>query len=241
MIMIKRIYKGKDVEMLTTNDIMIDNAIADQVFLSSKRSTWTIEFFTGIKTRIGNAFTHYLGIDSDAQQRLATKTLYALVTSAIDDLSEVKIQIGEDYKSDKPRRNELLRVFGYAAYFNKARAKDQEALVELLAHFKTGLTEEIKTELTTKGTSAETRDRIVGYAEPLKQANETQEILKGDSKGVSAEAVTEFNAIYSECISIGKIASNFHKGDSVMRDKFSYSKILKSLNAAPRKKGEEKK
>ncbi|HBX45352.1 MAG TPA: hypothetical protein DEG28_05670 [Porphyromonadaceae bacterium] len=53
---IKRIYRGRDVEMLTVCDIMIDNAIADQVFLSSKRKTWTIEFFTGIKTGISSAF-----------------------------------------------------------------------------------------------------------------------------------------------------------------------------------------
>ncbi|HBL33264.1 MAG TPA: hypothetical protein DDZ96_05520 [Porphyromonadaceae bacterium] len=243
---ITRIYQGKDVEMLTTCNIMIDNAIADLPFLSSKRSTWTIEFFTGIKTRISNAFQNYLGIDPKAEVHAATEVVEKLCNDALIDLSEVKTQIGEDYKSNRLRRDEILKALGYATFWKRASKKDQEAIAELLSHFATGLTEELKTEFTATGIATETLDRIVAAAkdETVQQANVKQETLKGDSKDISAEVVTEFNGIYSQTISIGKIATSFHRGDPLMREKFSYSKILKNLNAAPRKdekEGENKK
>ena len=51
---------------------------------------------------------------------------------------------------------------------------------------------------------------------------------------LTKEAVAEFNAIYDDVISIAKIAHNFYKGNPTKQDEFSYSKIRKKLNAAPR-------
>lgn len=73
----------------------------------------------------------------------------------------------------------------------------------------------------------------------MASANITQETLKGSSKLITAEAVTEFNAIYDEVISVAKIARNFYKGNPNKQDEFSYAKILKKLNSAPRTTSEE--
>ena len=73
----------------------------------------------------------------------------------------------------------------------------------------------------------------------MASANITQETLKGSSKLITEEAVTEFNAIYDEVISVAKIARNFYKGDPAKQDEFSFNKIRKKLNEPARSTSEE--
>lgn len=235
----KRTYTGKDVDMLTTCATIVENAIANQEFLVSKRKNWADPFFADLKTRIDNAFSQFLGIDSASDQRKATQTVTQIQTVALEDLAELKIQIEEDFKFNKPHRDQILKTLGYTDYHKQAQAKDQEALVQLLYRFKANLTDELKNEITAKGTDEATLDRISSYADQMASANITQETLKGSSKLITEEAVTEFNAIYDEVISVAKIARNFYKGDPAKQDEFSYAKILKKLNAPSRKTEEE--
>ena len=229
-----RNYQGKDVDMLTACATIIENAIAKQDFLVSKRRNWAEPFFRNLKIRIDNAFSNFLGIDSASQQRKATQTVTEIQTIALNDLAELKIQIEEDFKSDKIRRDEILKTLGYTDFHKQAQAKDQEALIQLLYRFRSNLTNELRNEITEKGTDNEILDHISSYADQLSQANITQETLKGSSKTITEEAVVEFNAIYSEVISIAKIAHNFYKGNPITQDEFSYSKIRKKLNAPAR-------
>jgi hypothetical protein len=234
-----RPYKGKDVEMLTTCATIIENAMANVEFLNSKRTSWTPEFFTQIKEHIDNAFSNYLGIDNASQMREATRTVINIQSNSLNSLAELKVQIEEDFKSDKARRDEILRLLGYAAYYKMAQNRDQEALIQLLYQFKTSLITDLRIEITQKGTSSILLDHICSYADELSQANITQEMLKGTKKSVTEEAVTEFVGIYNDVISIARIARNFYKGNPVKQDLFSYAKILKKLNAADRTANQE--
>ena len=229
-----RNYQGKDVDMLTTCATIVENAIANEEYLVNKRIVWDNPFFANLKTRIDNAFSDFLGIDSASEQRKATQTVTQIQTQALDDLAELKIQIEEDFKSDKTRRAEILKQLGYTDFHKQAQAKDQEALVQLLYRFKNNLTPELRNEITEKGTDETILDSICSYADQLSTANITQETLKSTRKTITKEAVAEFNAIYDEVISIAKIARNFYKGNPTKQDEFSYSKIRKKLNAAPR-------
>jgi hypothetical protein len=229
-----RNYQGKDVDMLTTSAIIIENAIINQEFLVSKRRNWENPFFDELKTRIDNAFRDFLGVDSASEQRKATQTVTQIQIVALDDLAELKIQIQEDFKSDKQRRDEILKELGYTDFHKQAQSRDQEALIQWLYRYRTNLTLELHVEITEKGIDHQTLDRISSYADQLSTANITQETLKGSRKTITKEAVTEFNAIYDEVISIAKIAHNFYKGNPTKQDEFSYSKIRKKLNAAPR-------
>ena len=225
-----RHYSGKDVEMLTTCATIIENAISNEGYLSGKRRNWKESFFTNLKTRIDGAFSHYLGIDSASGQRKATQAVMQIQAQALSDLSELKVQIEEDFKFDKPRRTEILKELGYTDYYRHAQAKDQEGLIQLLYRFRTNLTPELRDEITLKGTDDSYFDRISSYAEQLSHANITQETFKGSKKIITEEAITEFNAIYDEVISIAKIAHNFYKGNPNKQELFSYSKIRKRLN-----------
>ncbi|MDL2224209.1 hypothetical protein LJB92_02730 [Bacteroidales bacterium OttesenSCG-928-M06] len=236
-----RKYPSKDVDMLTVCATIVENAIANQKFLVSKRRNWVEPFFSYLKSRIDNAFKQFLGIDSASEQRKATQTVTKIQTTALNDLAELKIQIEEDFKGDKPYRDEILKTLGYADYHKQAQARDQEALIQLLYRFRTNLTKELFDEIVAKGTDEATLIQIRTYADQMAEANITQETLKGSRKTITEEALTEFNTIYEEVISIAKIARNFYKGNPAKQDEFSYNKILKKLNAPARTANEEQK
>jgi hypothetical protein len=235
-----RNYRGKDVEMLTVCAVIIDNAIANEDFLVSKRSNWVPPFFKNLQKRIDKAFSNFLGIDNASVLRKATQAITKIQAQALTDLAELKIQIEEDFKADKTHRDEILKDLGFTAHHKQAQAKDQEALVELLYRYKNGLTEDLQDELTEKGIDQVFLLRIIDYANQLNVANVTQETLKGNRKIFTEEAVKEFNAIYDDVISIAKIAYNFFKEKPNIQAGFSYSKVLSSLNFTSNKKEEDK-
>jgi hypothetical protein len=231
--MITRNYPGKDVEMLTVTSTIADNAISCVEYLSGKRPVWADPFFPDLRARINRAFTH-LGIDAASAQRGATRIVLQLQSVSLFDLSEFKVQLEADFKTDKPRLTEILKQLGYTDYYKLAQNKDQEGLIQLLYRFSGALTPALRTEITAKGINAEYFDRISSYAEQLAQANITQETFKGSKKLVTEEAITEFNAIYDEVIAIAKIAHSFYRGNPTRQAQFSYAKIRSRLNAHPR-------
>ena len=97
--------------------------------------------------------------------------------------------------------------------------------------FRTTINDNLKNQIVEKGTNPELVDRIIGYANQLKQANVTQETLKETTKEVSNEAVAIFNEIYDEIIGICKIASNFYQYDSLKKEQFTFSKVVSNMNA----------
>lgn len=229
----KRTYNGKDVEMLTACATIVEQAINHKPFLVSKRPTWADPFLPNLKTKINNAFSNFLGIDNAGQMRAATQIVLGIQANALKDLAEFKVQVMEDFKNNKPRRDEILNKLGFTAHLKKTQDQDQEALIELLLKFKQNMSTALQTEITNAGTSVTLITAIIAYAGVLNTSNITQETLKGSRKAISQAGVTEFNAIYAQVISIAKIAASFFKEDKALKEKFSYAKTLKTLNNPP--------
>lgn len=226
----QRNYRAKNVDMLVTASTIIENAIHHKKFLQQKRSTWADPFFDDIKTRIETATQTYLGVDSAKELRRATRTINDIQKTALESLSECNVQITEDFKSDKTQRDEILKQLGFKPYYRKAQYGDQEALINLLYQFKTNMTASLKSEIVAKGTAEKIIDEIIAYTDNLKNANISQEVFKGQRKNITATAIKEFNEIYNQIISIGRIAARFYKGKPVMQQQFSFSKVSKTLN-----------
>ena len=149
-----RNYNTKDVDMLITAATITETAIANKVFLQSKRATWAHPFFDDIKATIDIAIQTHLGIDSAKDLRQATIALKLIQKNAMSDLGECKVQITEDFKTNKTRRDEILNVLGFKTYHKDAQKGDQEALINLLFQFKTNLTAALKLEISNAGTPA---------------------------------------------------------------------------------------
>ncbi|HEY9113339.1 MAG TPA: hypothetical protein VIN10_01480 [Bacteroidales bacterium] len=230
----KRAYTGKDADMLTACATIAQNAINHKTELIAKRPTWADPFLPDVKLRIDNAFPNFLGADNAQQLRQATRLVNSIQASAMADLSLFKVQIEEDFRGNKPLLKEMLTTLGFVQHYASVQNKSQSALVELLFKFKTNMTASLQTQISAAGTPAELITGIIGYAETLNNSNIAQEALKGGRKEFTLEAITEFNEIYTQVISIAKIASRIFKDNPAIRDQFSYAKILRAVkgNAA---------
>ena len=228
---IARKYKVKDVEMLTATATIIENSIANKAFLQTKRSTWANPFFEDLKAEIENITNTYLGKDAAQQMRQSTQIVLGIQKQALIELAEFKVQVEQDFKSNPVQKTEILSQLGITTYYKMAQKGDQEGLVNLLFQFKTNLNPTLSAEIVAKGTSQNTLDNIVGYADVLKNANINQETFKGTRKEITDEAIKAFNEIYEKVISVAKIANNFYKTDKVKQQLFSFSKVSATLNS----------
>ena len=228
---IARIYKVKDVEMLITSATLVENGIANKIFLQSKRSTWANPFFEDLKAKIETTTETYLGKDSAQQMRQSTQIVLGIQKKALIDLAEFKVQVEEDFRKNPIQKTEILTQLGFATYHKISQKGDQEGLVNLLFQFKKNLNQTLTAEIVAKGTSQNTIDKIVDYAQVLKNANIDQETFKGTRKEITDEAIKAFNEIYDEVISFAKIAHNFYKTDKVKQQLFSFSKVSANLNS----------
>jgi methyltransferase-like protein len=109
---------------------------------------------------------------------------------------------------------------------------DQIALIELLAKFKTNATETVKTELTaSKDIKVAVLDTLIGFAKTLVDNNINQENFKDTSKVITAEGITELNAVYTAVVKdFSKLVLDFYKKKkSLKANLFSYAAILKTV------------
>ena len=225
-----RNYKGKDAEMLITASVITENAIANKAFLVSKRPLWADPFLPNLKAKIDLAVQTYLGADNAKSLRLSTQVLLGIEKNALKDLADFKVGIEVDFASDKPRLTEILTQLGFTLYHKTAKKGDQEALINLLFQYKTNMIPTLQTEITGKGTNPTLITGIIAYAGTLKSANITQETFKGTRKTATATAIKEFNACYTLAIGICKISAKYFKDQPDLKDQFSFSKVLKTLN-----------
>jgi hypothetical protein len=199
-------------------------------FYNQKEPHGADPFFDNLKTQIQTTTETYLGKDAAQLMREATQVVLTIQTQAINDLAEFKVQIEQDFKDTPVQKTEILTQLGFTTYHKSAQKGDQEGLVNLLFQFKTNLNPTLNTEIVSKGTAQATIDNIIGYANTLKDANISQETYKGTRKEITDEAITAFNQIYDQVISIAKIASNFYKTDKTKQQLFSFAKVTATLN-----------
>jgi hypothetical protein len=226
-----RSYSAKDAVMLTALSVILKNAEDNLTELTAENDNWNATLVSTLKARVDKDFTDILGIDPKKDQRAATATVKAIQIAALPLLSTVSLRMGVAIK-DAVRRTELLNQLGFTAFAKKAQAKDQIALIELLAQFKTNLTVEVKAEITaSKDIKATVIDSIIGYANTFSNENITQETYKSNSKNITAEGVAALNATYTAVVTeFAKLVQDFYKKKkSAKKDLFSFSAIKKAV------------
>jgi hypothetical protein len=221
-------FNGKPVDMLTACQTITEQAIADEDFLSAQRPAWAAPFFSKHQSRIASAFTETLGVSNIAGQRKATQLVNSIHHEALDEIAILKIQIGQDFKKEPARRDEILKTLGFNLLSKKTRTS-QEIFIQLLYQFKNNLTNELRNEISGKSIAVDLLDKIIAYADQMALANVTQEVLKGTTKVVSQKTMELLNDIYSDTITIAVIARRLFKDNKAKQDIYSYSKTLKKL------------
>lgn len=231
MPMVLRKYKVKDVDMVIAVSALVLNAKLKQEFLVTKRSTYTMDYFTQFEAEIDATVQEFLGADNAKALRMSTIALYAKQNEALILASEMKLQIELDFED---REEELLNVLGFTSYFKLARIKDQEALINLMYQFKTNLTPELKAEMIVNGTIPADIEAMIAKADELTADDARQESNKTFRPEATEEAIAGFNKIYSKAIAIAKLASKFYKGSKTQQKMFSFSNLTDTINASPK-------
>jgi len=230
--MVLRKYKVKDVDMVIAMSALVLNAKLKQAFLITKRSTFTMDYFTEFEAEIDATIQQFLGADNAKELRESTIALYASQNEALLLASEMKLQIELDFEESQ---EEILNALGFTAYFERAGRKDQEALINLLHQFKTNLTPALKTEMIANGTIPADIDAMIIKADVMTVSDAKQESNKSTRPDATEEAIVAFNMIYKKGITIAKLASKFYKGNKTHQNMFSFSKLAKTINASPKK------
>jgi hypothetical protein len=230
--MTQRNYSVKDEVMLMACKTIVKNMSINLSDLSLVRSNWTEDYVAGLDTKIDTAMNDFLGLDKQKDLRAATDQVEDILKPAIRNLGFLKTQIEVDMGKDA---KEILRALGYTKPLN---ALDQEGVITLLYAFKKGMTDDLKAQMLAKGTNPVLIDETIGYAEALQQANLSQEVLKGSSRELSAEAASAFNGIYTEVIGICKIASRIYHDDPVKKSQFTFNKVVARMGANNKKEEE---
>lgn len=227
-----RNYNYKDVDMLLASKTITESFKSNLSELSTIRTNWTEEYATQLSDKIDDAIENQLGVDKKKELRNASGNLQAIQLPAMRDLSFLKTQLEVDFADDKSALKELLNTLGFSKYLKQVQKKDQEALIALLYQFKQNLTDDLKSSITSKGLNPALLERVIGFADSMKQANVSQETLKEETKTVSQDIAVIFNDIYNEIIGICKIASNYYQYDELKKDMFTFSKVVSNMNAA---------
>jgi hypothetical protein len=224
-----RNYNFKDVDMLLASKTIVETLKSNLSDLSIARSNWNEEYTNQLATQIDNAIENYLGLDRKKELRDTTANLAAIQEPAMRDLSFIKTQIEVDFDGEA---KEIIKTLGFDKNLRAVQNRDQEALIELLYSFKKGLNNKLREDIIAKGTAPELIDRIIAYADQMKQTNISQETLKETTKELSDEALQEFNNIYDQVIGICKIASSYYQFDTLKKDQFTFTKVVENMNAA---------
>lgn len=233
---VKRKYPCSDVIMLTSLSTIVELAIENEALLAAKRPGWAPPYFAGFKAKIDQIVSTHLGIDSAKDLRNATATLYQLQAEALEKLGDLNEEIKQCFKAEPVVRNELFTTLGFKEHYPKARKRAQDALIGLLFTFDKNATVEVEAQLTAKGIDANLATTIKGYCVLMKNANVKQETFKSNRKGITAETINTFNALYEEGVQISKLSARYTRSDKTLSQSFSFAKLAKAQKAAAKLK-----
>lgn len=225
-----RNYNTKDVDMLIIAATVLDCAISNREFLESKNKKWAGSFFDNLKAKMDNAIQNHLGMGNTENLRLCVQVFRGMQKDALKDLFIMKVQLAQDFKNNQERLEEIFSELGFTANYDAAQNKEQSALISLLSQFRGNATQELKAEMMNHGIAKPLIDRLLAYDKALKKAGITEANYNEAEKGITEEAVAEFNEIYESITTVSRIAAKFYDELDPIREQLTYNSVAKMLN-----------
>jgi hypothetical protein len=222
----KKTYSYKSLPMLLTALVIIENMAFEKEAFAKENPKWADPFSANLQAQINLVLKEFFGINSREQLRETTKLVKNLQADAGDNLSMVKTQIERGFRKQKERASFLLEKLGYKEFWGKASHENQTELIGLLLKFSNNLTDEIRAELEQNSVNSNRISLIIDQANALKDANITQESLKGTSKIETEKAAAIFNEIYEQAMDICHVGKKLFKKDKAKKDMFVFRQLL---------------
>lgn len=235
----KRIYSASDVVMLMVLEIIIENAIDNQVELLAENDNWTQDFLDTQNKKIEAAYKDILGIDPKKNLRKATVFVNKTIDVTLRLLSTFTVNL-EAAIIDDDRRLEILKVLGFSLFYRKAQKRSLPDFVSLLYQFKENMNVELITEVTFNNNIKEIfLKSIIDVADTLKNENIDRNALKTSTKKITESGVLQLNDLYKVNVKrFAKQVKNFYekKGEKVKAEMFTFTKLKKTVDAPAKPK-----
>jgi hypothetical protein len=228
---LKKAYKGTDVNMLTACTSIVKTAKENVAELTVKRPLWNAAYIDTLTASIHNAFTANVGIDKSKAVRQATIDSNKYCNNTYQYLTDIKVQLTEDYKTDKVRLKTILSELGYVSYHKHGRRPTKEDMIKWAYQFKTNMTTVMANELVAKGIIQASITYIADAADKIQLTYQTLNNLKINKPGLTQQNQAALNEIYKEVIGISKIARRIFSADKTLQALFSYNYTLKQMGA----------
>jgi len=227
----KRLFTPKVSTFLIAAATIADAALDHVAALQEQDASINKSFLANLRTRIDTAIKNILGADNAKALRKSTAELLDTHTKAKYDLHLTKVFVENKYAGDDMRRNELLNNLGFHAFYTAAARGTQYAMGQLLSRLDNNLTPGIEAELIGKGLPQPRILALRKYAAIYTNTNIKQEGNKDARKEGTDANVKELNAVYTEIISICKLAQLVFKRFHVVHDSFVFTKVVRQQSS----------
>lgn len=211
--------------MLLTAKVISWNFKDNILELSAVNENWNVVLADVLIVRIDDALQNQIGIDPRKELRLATANLKKLIAEVKNDLAIFNLSVKTYYQDQPEKMDEIFNNLGFKIHYKKIHFISHDNIIKFLYTFKTNITEDYRKEFKAIGIKDRLIDNIIEKADIIEAANTVKEKYKGISKEMYYDNLALYNSIYTEIISICKIASSFYKNKSVKKSLFTFNKV----------------
>lgn len=225
-------YGSSAIVMLVAAGTVCENVRELIEQFTAERPEITNLFIDAFEKDVNDALKKYFGINSHTQVKESTQVVKKIAKTAVDDLGLFYVQFVGDFKNDKERKDFIASTLGFTKSWKKAQKKNQTSLIELLLNFQNNMTPELQAEITAKGLSLARITKVLAHASTLKDANVTQESLKGVAKMQTEASNAVFDGIYDKAVNICNLGKSLFKADKAKKAMFSFRALERAQKAA---------
>jgi hypothetical protein len=193
--------------------------------LLSADTTLTRQYLEDFRKRVDDAGREVLGADRAGDFRHATIVLRAASGNAAAELGLTKAWIEGKFMNDPVRRDELLDILGFSAFYSNAvHSKRHEDMMQLLLRFDEGLDVELAEEFVVLGLPVERLAILHKLAADYSARKASQKSHKGHKSELTESDTILLNGLFREAMAISRLAKNLFKKDPATRATFTYRK-----------------
>lgn len=220
-------YKGTPLQMLLALRSILENAISMADLIKTVRPKWDQAFLESQLEVVNNALRTHYGVTFSMSLTDRTEIISRVAGSARTILQQIKVQIDLDFRKDYGKHAELSSTLGLNKVKDLSCTTDNCVLV-VLQCFSSGITAELKNDLTNAGMNPKLIDDAVSLAGECGSLNVEIDRFDRTPSGLTYEQSRQMEEIYQAVDDITTIISVLLP-DVAEVESLSYEKALLAI------------
>ncbi|MDD4191125.1 MAG: hypothetical protein PHI28_07335 [Mangrovibacterium sp.] len=197
--------------------------------LSRIRTDWTPEYAQQLEARIKTAKEKYLPLETSCKHPKKRPCIHDLMISSVINISVLRELIKVEFRDDPAFQKRVFQELGFNDLYSEAKNGDYRSLYYLTKSFYENMTPAMREKLVSRTIPAPLIDRVNTYYQEMKDYVSCFDLING-SMNLSDEGKRVFNEIFSEIKDICRVVSTYYMLDPVLRDQFSFFRVMHNLD-----------